>query len=554
MAGALALAGALSVLASAPAFADGTATWHAEGGVPASTSFSAVATDQPANSSRVVVAVGTDTTQTVSGTTTTTTNKAVIYSDVGDAGWQKDTITSLPDPTTTGCSTSLTGLALTDTAAWAIGTQSGASCPTAGPLIVRFPGGAAGLVTASAPSPSSTTPIPPSWSTQASRSEMGTLSAIALYPANSTSSDGLIGDSKGALYPITDDLKNGGAITAALTQPQTPPGAIHGIALYGFQTGYAVADDSKLPDGSLSGVRIFSIGTTTGSEAVSAAPFVPNSNAGKPPLAAVAALKATNARAIEASADSSSGASYYWAPDSSQAWNRQSFTLPSPDPTAQFKAISLAAPQSSSVMTALAGSDSQSAGVIWVQFGTAAPVTSLRVASALRGITALDANNMWAVGGSGTIEHLYVDPPKTTTTTTTTSSSTSGGGCGSSCSSTATTSSQSQPQIIVTQKPAPRPTTGKARPRIGRLLLRPRVHVERGRLVITFFLTARASVAVRALTGSRLVGAMAARTLARGNRRMVVHYRGRRPPTQLQIIVRPAAGGTPSPAGSGRGT
>jgi hypothetical protein len=66
-----------------------------------------------------------------------------------------------------------------------------------------------------------------------------------------------------------------------------------------------------------------------------------------------------------------------------------------------------------------------------------------------------------------------------------------------------------------------------------------RVKVMRGRLVISFRLIAPARVSARAMRAGKLVGRSAARLMKPGRRSLVVQYRGPKPPSQLQIIVRP---------------
>jgi hypothetical protein len=102
-------------------------------------------------------------------------------------------------------------------------------------------------------------------------------------------------------------------------------------------------------------------------------------------------------------------------------------------------------------------------------------------------------------------------------------------------------------QTTVTQLPpsggaqsrANQPTPPAAQPR---LLRNVKVRVLKGRLVISFRLIASARVAVRAMRGHRLVGRTAARLMRKGQGRVVLRYRGNRPPTQLQLIVRPVRG------------
>jgi hypothetical protein len=93
------------------------------------------------------------------------------------------------------------------------------------------------------------------------------------------------------------------------------------------------------------------------------------------------------------------------------------------------------------------------------------------------------------------------------------------------------------PHIVVDQPKPGRTTTGKKK---RQLLSHTSVKVERGRLIITFVLSARARVRIEPLTAGHLVGAIRSRVLAAGRRRMVVPYQGLQPPAQLRIVARPA--------------
>ncbi|HEV2813188.1 MAG TPA: hypothetical protein VGW10_08060, partial [Solirubrobacteraceae bacterium] len=88
-------------------------------------------------------------------------------------------------------------------------------------------------------------------------------------------------------------------------------------------------------------------------------------------------------------------------------------------------------------------------------------------------------------------------------------------------------------------KPAQRLLVGLKARRTGR------------RLVLSFRLRARARVFVTALRGERIVGRLSSRPLRPGARRLVVTFRGRKPPTQLKIVVRPVGGPGANKEGKG---
>jgi hypothetical protein len=71
------------------------------------------------------------------------------------------------------------------------------------------------------------------------------------------------------------------------------------------------------------------------------------------------------------------------------------------------------------------------------------------------------------------------------------------------------------------------------------------------RLVLSFRLRARARVLVTALRGKRVVGRLRSRALRPGARRLVVTFRGRKPPTELKIVVRPVGGPGANKEGKG---
>lgn len=78
--------------------------------------------------------------------------------------------------------------------------------------------------------------------------------------------------------------------------------------------------------------------------------------------------------------------------------------------------------------------------------------------------------------------------------------------------------------------------------RPGRVLSGLRIRRSRRRLIVTFRLSRSARVALRASRGGRVVARRPLRTLSRGRRRLVLRYRGKRPPTGLRVVVRPLEG------------
>jgi hypothetical protein len=165
----------------------------------------------------------------------------------------------------------------------------------------------------------------------------------------------------------------------------------------------------------------------------------------------------------------------------------------------------------------------------------------------LEDVAVVRPDDVWAVGPGGTIVRYSVvvkrdtGPPPCTTGCTTTPTDTT---------PTGTPPSSDPPptppiDVNVVQRPAPRPQqpTAKQGPTATQSVLRGvRVKVLRGRLLISFRLIAPARVSARALRAGKLVGRSSARLLKAGHGSLVVPYRGAKPPSQLQIIVRPVSG------------
>lgn len=101
------------------------------------------------------------------------------------------------------------------------------------------------------------------------------------------------------------------------------------------------------------------------------------------------------------------------------------------------------------------------------------------------------------------------------------------------------------------RRPAPKRSTTPAKP-AQRLLVGLKARRTGRRLVLRFRLRARARVLVAAMRGRRVVGRLRSRPLRPGRRRLVISFRGRRPPTQLKIVVRPV--GRPGANKEGKGS
>jgi hypothetical protein len=77
------------------------------------------------------------------------------------------------------------------------------------------------------------------------------------------------------------------------------------------------------------------------------------------------------------------------------------------------------------------------------------------------------------------------------------------------------------------------------RRRRNRLVTNVTVKLARNKLIVTFRLRRRARVGVVAKRGNRVVGRRRMRTMKKGRVRIVLPFRGRKPPTKLEINARP---------------
>jgi hypothetical protein len=467
----------LAAFAVLPASAGAVAAWQPEN-APANVNFKAVAALPGSGDYDKVVAVGQD----------TSTNEAVIYERLAGF-WQR----SVTDPVP--ANSCLTDVAFTGQAGWAVGNSDG-DCNNGKPFALRFTGSTWQILTPSLPA----------------------FRSVAL-----SGGSGFIGDSQGGIHPIHDATIDGAI--AAGTPQQT---AVNGIALAGGQN---FAGGSS---GLVGGGKIYEF-SGSGSQVDAYQP--------DPGAADVVDIGAApNAPASSRVAIESSG---LWTSDGSGVWSRhfpaQSFAG---NPTLNAVTVANLPGQPLSAIAGVQGG----AGAVWLRAGSG-PWGSgtggwnrqtVPSSLALQDVAIVGSEDVWAVGDGGTVLRYFPVPPGTSVPT-----GTGGTANGITILSDGTivySGTSGGLDYTVIQRP-PATKNGKRpagkRPSTTRLLRNVKVRVLRGRLVITFRLISRARVAARALRAGRLVGRTRARLMRRGRGRVVLRYKGARPPSQLQLIVRP---------------
>ena len=164
-------------------------------------------------------------------------------------------------------------------------------------------------------------------------------------------------------------------------------------------------------------------------------------------------------------------------------------------------------------------------------------------ANALNGIAALEQYDIWAVGDKGTVLHYVYDhdpvPPPSTGTPPPPPPPTSTGGGGPPPSKTSP-APLPPPHVTVVQPPPKRTRAHRGHRKATRLVSHVHVKVDIGRLIVTFHLSAPARIQIEGRTKGRVIASAGPRVMRKGRARMILTYRGARPPAQLRIIARPA--------------
>jgi hypothetical protein len=500
-----------------------TPTWHDAGPQDVSdVTFHAVAAT-PGAAEPTVVAVGQD-----------AAKRAVIYRRVGKA-WVQDH--------TGPVDSCLVEVAVTGDSAWAVGSEA-CSTAAATPYVVRA--GAGGWTALS----SATSPA--SWEKLAVPDSLKPATAVTLVPGTAgAKSGGYVGDAAGNVFRIADATVAapiGSTAVAYKADAAAKLTSVTGLSATAAGAAFATGP-STVPAG---GGGVFAV---AGDE-MSPAAFQPNASASAPvDIAALAAPNTTASVAIEAAA--------HWRPDAAGVWARTSSSSVFDPQTTQLRDAALAV-AGGRVVAALAGA-TEGGGAVWVRLD-AGPWTSgdlgwttvYSVPGVLNGVAVVSRNDLWAVGANGAVKRFA--PPPTVEGGADDDDGGNGGnggngedgdndgGSGGSGDPHAGASGSTPRTTVIERPPAGAPKSdpkpgAKPKPKAGRVLRNVRVRVLRGRLVISFRLAARARVAARAMRAGKLVGVARARVLRRGTGQLVLRFRGRKAPTQLQLIVRPAPAG-----------
>jgi hypothetical protein len=351
---------------------------------------------------------------------------------------------------------------------------------------------------------------------------------------------GLVGDEDGEIYALsaTGVEERLEAVPTSSGPFTNPVGPVTSLALYADGTGFATVDNpSRSP-------RLYSISNReVGAATVAGAPGDLDRE-----LVSVAAIDGSNAIALDDTGQ--------WRP-SSGVWTREGF-----DFGGQFRLMDVAAAGN---LAAIAGR-SDGVGMVWRRLAFAGWVSSGKLAETpLEGVAMTATEHVWAVGGGNALFHY--DPTAATGTGGGGGGDNGGGGGdggtggdsggggdggagggggdgGSSQQSSALSSGGESPSpaipVTVNDGSAPdgdRPPNKRRRSR--RLVTNVSVKLARNKLIVTFRLRARARVGVVARRGGRVIGRRRVRTMKKGRVRIVLPFRGRKPPTKLQIIARP---------------
>jgi hypothetical protein len=362
----------MAAAALAPVAAEAThKTGWLDGGasVPANVDLEEVA----ANGSGVVIAVGQDTT---SGT-------AVIYRRASGQ-WVQDTFTA-------PAGSKLVDVALSENAAWAVGTSTNGSEPFA----LRVDGGETELEGTSAAS----------WVAPTGTLPAGTIPQAVGIRAGS-GLDGLIGTAAGTVFPFHD--AGNGTLDAVVTG--TPAaGPINAIDIFSgdgstgkvqaFTAGDAQSGNAE---------RIYKVDT---SQSVPTAKMLPVGMSPSDPdfdLVGIGADTETEALAIEENADSNTDPALWRSPT---PWTRDG-TVTQFTTASKPADLSLEKPDTV-VLRAVAG-EHGSDGAVWRRSGGGTWSRDDAVSpEPLNGVAIVEETDIWAVGDDGAIKHYtpLADPP-----------------------------------------------------------------------------------------------------------------------------------------------
>jgi hypothetical protein len=377
------------------------------------------------------------------------------------------------------------------------------------------------------------------WSRVTAPEGMGVPRAVALSAAH-----GVVADGGGRLFAVSES--GGGLRFSSIQQPG--PAAREALALDGL----ALRGDAT------SGVAVGAAGQTSSPflavdrDSASQAAAEPAA-AGRHPVAAAATLAqavAVDGPAPCREATAPAGAPGLWSLDPALGvWRRESVASATAD--SRFCDVAL-----SGDALLVAGSRASS-GAIWRRDGAGALQRTDLASPPLAGVAAAGTQDAWAVGDRGAVWRLAPPAPAPAPSTAPAPSPAPAPAAteepAPSAPSTGTDDPPPPERLEVTvPRPGGDPSPPVRRPggraQIGseRLLSKLAVRRRGHRLVVSFRLRRAAVVVLTGRIGRRVVARHTTRTLAAGRRRVVVRFRGRRPPARLSIAVRPAhQGGKP---------
>lgn len=514
-----AVVGACATIAlSGPPAAAQAPDWHdAQAGVPADVNLRDVAV----HGSGVVVAVGDRPAATVEGEAAA--REAAIYRLAGGV-WRRDTIANLPP------GSRLVAVAVTEQAAWAVGSYDDGG---AKPLMVRFPGGGQALAGAGEGA---------AWSAVGAPADLAApLRSVAL-----AGGAGLVGAENGRIHRIDDGGPGGPGVVGGPLTAVPAADAVNAIALYGPGTGFAVGDppagDPDAPDPNAPDTRIYKLSQNDGpaGDLVLADSVAPGAGPGE--ILSVATAGAGTGVAVDRTG--------YWELGAGGVWSRKSgASFPEAGSDLHDAAMKSADGQ---VVEAIAGGI-WGQGAVWRRAGSTWSYKTVGGAS-LNGVAISGKDDMWAIGDGGRVLHYYakpVPPPSPAPQQPQSDPQLAPEPQPSQTEPSAQKPAEQRraehapaPEIQIEERPAEEPGSAPPAKRpTRRLMTNVAVRRRRGRvLVISFRLTDRASVTVIARRGRRVVARKSMRARGKGAHRLVVRYRGKRPPTSLKIVVRPAGG------------
>jgi len=513
---ALAATLALTLAAAVPAAA--APAWHdAEAGVPAAVAFRDVVAG-----AGTLIAVGTEAPAVEGGPAV-----PAIYRRAA-GGWWRD---ATPLPAAASGGGELRAVAVSAAGAWAVGSWSDGTASY--PLVLRLAGAELGGGAVA------------TWNEVAAPELSALPLAVALAdvppaaPEDPPTATGAIGAADGRVHRLSD-APAGVALGPGLAPDVGGAGPVTGVSVAGDGAGYAVADEP------LTGrPRFFAFDA-----AATALESQPALSADAVGMRGVASLGGTRAVAIDGAR--------YWETDGTR-WTRA--TNATGFGATSVPADAAIADVGGMTLYAIAGTNA-GAGAVWRRTGAGVWERDDAIAPRLNAVAIDGAGELWAAGDGGRLLRRWdkpapppqpdppadpdqpADPPDEGSTPPAPASEPAPAPAEEPEPAPAAAEEPAPAPAIEVSQPPPPPADDRepARPRRKRPLLRKVVvrTARNGDLIVTFTLARAARVALEARRGQKLVGSTRARTLRAGRRQLVLRYSGRKLPTKLKIIARPA--------------